>query len=191
MAGEIAGLQGRYAAAREDFEDSSATRPWNTEAIGRSTAFWLAVQGRYTEANDLLPKLDTLPDFAVGGLGCSLIGGQLLPAVLRIYRATGRTHEAEVLAAKYLDVLRRSAKVDVVDDGLNLAALAANEGMRDEAVATLQRLFERQPLVDFFHPELPWFKSLEGYPPYDRLMAERKRRVESARAEMIRMDAGN
>ncbi|MFO1393082.1 MAG: tetratricopeptide repeat protein [Steroidobacteraceae bacterium] len=190
MAGEIAGLQGRFAATREYFKDSSATHPWNAGAIARSQAFWHAVQGRYSEANELLPKLDSLPEYAVGGLGASLIGGgQLLPAVLRTYRATGRAQEADALAARYLDVLRRSARSDVTDGGLDLAALAANEGLKDEAVATLGRLFERLPLVEWFHPESPWFKTLEGYAPYDRLMTERSRRIGSARAAMLRMDA--
>jgi tetratricopeptide (TPR) repeat protein len=192
MAGEVAGVQGQFAAARRYFKDSSATRPWNADAIARSTAFWLAVQGRYAEASDLLSRLGPPPENAIGGLGVSLVGGgQLLPAVLQTYRATGRAREADALVAKYLASLRKTARSDITDGGLDLAALAANEGMRDEAVATLQRLFERQPLVDFFHPELPWFKSLEGYAPYDRLMAERKRRVETARAEMLRMEAGN
>jgi adenylate cyclase len=191
MAGEIAGLQGRFAASRKYFTDAGAKQPFNAGVIDRSAAFWLAVQGRYAEANDLLSRQGPLPEYAVGGLGSSLIGGGfLLPAVLRAYRGTGRAREADALAAKYLDVLRRSARSDVTDGGLDLAALAANEGLKDEAVATLGRLFDRLPLVEWFHPELPWFKSLEGYAPYDRLMVERKRRIGSARAAMLRMDAG-
>ena len=61
--------------------------------------------------------------------------------------------------------------------------------MKDEAVATLTALFEQYPLVEWFFPQLPWFRSLEGHPGYDQLMAERKRRVDKAHAEMLQLEA--
>ena len=94
--------------------------------------------------------------------------------MLRIYRATGRGTEADALAQQYLTKLRPDENPF---SRLDLAALAANEGLKDEAVATLTALFERYPLVEWFFPQLPWFRSLEGHPGYDKLMAQRKRRV--------------
>ena len=91
-----------------------------------------------------------------------------------------------MLAQEYLTKLR-------LDDNpfsrLDLAALAANEGLRDEAVAALTGLFEQYPLVDFFYPQLPWFSSLEGHSGYDLLMAERARRIDKARAEMLQLES--
>ena len=53
----------------------------------------------------------------------------------------------------------------------------------------LTALFDQYPLVNLFYPQLPWFKSLEGYPAYDRLMAERRRRIDKAHAEMLQLEA--
>ena len=107
--------------------------------------------------------------------------------MLRIYRATGRGTEADALAEEYLTKLRQPHENPF--SKLDLAALAANEGLKDEAVGNLKALFERYPLIDFFAPQLPWFKSLEGHPGYDQLMAERKRRVDKAHAEMLQLEA--
>ena len=108
----------------------------------------------------------------------------MLPAMLRIYRATGRGTEASTLAQEYLTQLREDPL-----SKLDLAALAANEGLKDEAVDALTELFDRHPLVNLFHPSLPWFKSLEGHVAYDRLMAERRRRIDKAHAEMLQLEA--
>jgi hypothetical protein len=106
--------------------------------------------------------------------------------MLRIYRATGRSAEANALAQAYLTKLRQDQNPF---GKLDLAALAANEGLKDEAVATLTALFDQHPLVDFFFPQLPWFRSLEGHAGYDQLMAERKGRVDKAHAEMLQLEA--
>ena len=129
-------------------------------------AFWLAVQERYAEAEVWLDGCDPVPEGTIGGLGAGLIGqSQLLPAMLRIYRATGRDTEADALAQQYLTKLRRKLRRDENPfSKLDLAALAANESLKDEAVATLTALFEQYPLVKLFFPQLPWFKSLEGHP---------------------------
>jgi hypothetical protein len=120
-------------------------------------------------------------------LGAGLLGqSQLLPAMLRIYRATGRGAEANALAQEYLTKLRQDKNPF---SRLDLAALAANEGLKDEAVDALSTLLEQYPLVDFFSPRLPWFRSLEGHPGYDQLIAERSRRIDKARAEMLQLEA--
>jgi len=67
---------------------------------------------------------------------------------------------------------------------LHLAALAANEGYKDEAVAALRTAFEHAQLVWLFDPHLPWFRSLEGHPGYAEVLAERQRRIDQARTEM-------
>lgn len=182
--GEIAGLSGdfntwaRYADLDLHSDDANCAP---------EAAFWLAVQDRFAEAAQRLGGCDPVPEGAIGGLGAGLIGqSQLLPAMLRIYRASGRSTEANALAGQYLTTLR-------LDENpfsrLDLAALAANEGLKDEAVATLTAQFERFPLVEWFFPQLPWFRSLEGHPGYDQLMAERRRRIEKAHADMLQLEA--
>jgi hypothetical protein len=71
----------------------------------------------------------------------------------------------------------------------DLAALAANEGHRDEAVELLRRAMDQADLPFFFRPSLPWFRSLEGHPGYDALLAERSARVERLRGEMQALEA--
>jgi TolB-like protein/tetratricopeptide (TPR) repeat protein len=183
MLSEIAGLSGDFTTwARFAGVDL------NSDGCIPETAFWLAVQERHAEAAQRLAGCDPVPEGAIGGLGAGLIGqSQLLPAMLRIYRATGRGTEADALAEEYLTKLRQPSENPF--SRLDLAALAADEGLKDEAVATLTALFEQYPLVEFFFPQLPWFRSLEGHAGYDRLMAERKRRVDKAHAEMLQLEA--
>ena len=185
---EIAGLSGDFT-TWAGFADVDAHAD-DANCIPEE-AFWLAVQERFTEAALRLDGCTPVPEGAVGGLGAGLIAqSQLLPAMLRIYRATGRATEADALAQKYLTKLRRKLRRDENPfSKLDLAALAANEGLKDEAVATLTTLFEQYPLIEFFFPQLPWFRSLEGHPGYDQLMAERKRRVDKAHAEMLQLEA--
>ena len=178
---EIAGLKGDFST-------------WNRlEAVAKplegsrnfERAFWLAIQERYPEAAQSLDRSGTAPDNAFGGLGCCLMGGgQLLPAILRIYRATGRGREADLMAQANFGKLRKDPT-----SALDLAALAANDSRQDEAVRTLRRQFDHFPLVEYFHPGLPWFRNLAGNPDYDRLMAERDRRIVRAQAEMLQIEA--
>ena len=183
---EIDGLAGDFTTWAE-FADVDL-RSHDGAGCNLEAAFWLAVQERYAEAEERLDGCDRVPEGAIGGLGAGLIGGsQLLPAMLRIYRARGRTAEANALAEEYLKKLRQPRENPF--SRLDLAALAANEGLKDEAVAALTAQFERYPLVEWFFPQLPWFRSLEGHPGYDQLMAERKRRVDKAHAEMLQLEA--
>jgi len=124
-------------------------------------------------------------------MGGSVDYGQMLPAQLRIYRATGRTEEARQLADRHFERLRNlvaGGYEEVVPPWPALAGLAANEGRREEAVDALRKAMAQSPLPFDFWPQLPWFKSLEGYPPYDELLRERARRVAEARAELERLD---
>ena len=104
---EIAGLSGdfktwaRYADVDLRSDDANCIP---------EAAFWLAVQERYAEAEERLGGCDPVPEGAIGGLGAGLIGqSQLLPAMLRIYRATGRGTEANALAQQYLTKLRQNS----------------------------------------------------------------------------------
>ena len=62
-----------------------------------------------------------------------------------------------------------------------LASLAANEGLKAEAIDTLQVAMRCGELPYGLQPSLPWFASLKGYAPYDALLRERERRIARAR----------
>jgi hypothetical protein len=101
----------------------------------------------------------------------------------------GRTDEAQSLATRCLALLRGLYEDEEgtprdTDTAVILAALAANEGYKDEAVRALHTSVERNPLEFAFDPRLPWFRNLEGHPGYADYLAERQRRMERARAEM-------
>ena len=161
----------------------------NPQGLG-GVAFWLAVQGQYAEAAEVYaragPLLDTQANApGEGAHACSAA----TPALLRTYRAMGRTDEAQSLATRCLEVLRRRFEDEEgtprdTDTAFALAALAANEGYKDEAVRALDNNVERKPLEPFFDPRLPWYRNLEGHPGYADYLAERQRRMEQARAEM-------
>ena len=114
--------------------------------------------------------------------------------MLRTYRATGRADEAHKLATRYLASLRGPPPEPLDEDSLHwraldVAALAANEGYKDEAVAALRTAFELAHLVWLFDPQVPWFRSLEGHPGYAEVLAERQRRIDEARIEMRAIEA--
>jgi len=176
-------------AMAKDIAASGLTDPVSVGPI----AFWLAVQERYAEAAAVYARIAPLPERALGGWGAALLGGdQGLPALLRTYRATGRADEAQKLAARYLASLRDPPPEEEGDPhfrALDLAALAANEGYKDEAVAALRTAFKLAHLVWGFDPQLPWFRSLEGHPGYAEVLAERQRRIDQARTEMRAIEA--
>ena len=161
----------------------------NPQGLG-GVAFWLAVQGRYAEAAEVYARAGPLLDIisntpGEGAHACSAA----TPALLRTYRAMGRTDEAQSLATRCLDLLRGRYEDEEgtprdSDTALALAALAANEGYKDEAVRALHTSVERKPLEVSFDPRLPWYRNLEGHPGYADYLTERQRRMERARAEM-------
>ncbi len=161
----------------------------NPEGLG-GVAFWLAVQGRYAEAAEVYARAGPLLDTGsntpgAGAHACSAA----TPALLRTYRAMGRTDEAQSLATRCFELLRERYEDDEGtprdnDTAFALAALAANEGYKDEAVRALRTSVERKPLEFDFDPRLPWYRNLKGHPGYADYLAERQRRMEQARAEM-------
>jgi hypothetical protein len=71
------------------------------------------------------------------------------------------------------------------------ASLAANEGLQAEAVRALRAAMRCADLPYGFWPQLPWFRSLEGYAPYDELLRERERRVARLRTELLALEASD
>ncbi|HSN72715.1 MAG TPA: hypothetical protein VLT59_14460 [Steroidobacteraceae bacterium] len=63
--------------------------------------------------------------------------------------------------------------------------------MKPEAVEALNGAMGCGILPYAFQPQLPWFRSLEGYAPYDELLRERATRVETIRAELLAVEAAN
>jgi hypothetical protein len=130
-------------------------------------------------------------------LGGDTEWGLLETAKLRILRHSGRKEEADRLAAGLLGSLRAAERKDGMkckydsapSSPLRYASLAANEGMKEEAVAALRHAMHCGDLPFAFWPSLPWFRSLEGYAPYDALLQERERRVVEIRAELLRLEA--
>lgn len=180
---EAAGRQGDYAEVERLSARLMALQPGDP-VPSRLVAFWRAVQGRYAEAAEALAAGEPIPDDAIGPLGADLTSRQALPAMLRVYRATGRASQADALASKYLQLLAGAGQAP-----LARAALAANEALADEAVAALEQLFRDYPLAFNFEPTLPWFRSLEGHPRYAELLDLRRKRIDAARTRMLQMEA--
>ena len=72
---------------------------------------------------------------------------------------------------------------------MRFASLAANEGQRAEATDALKGAMSCGDLPYGFQPQLPWFRSMKGYAPYDALLRERERRIEKIRPELISLEA--
>jgi hypothetical protein len=188
------GMTGNEARLREVFAEMAADSGADDRQLNLRMAFWYSVFGHYDEAARALAVVDPVLDSEGGGLGASIGMFQALPAMLRVYRATGRAAWADQLAQQYLAKWRaeRPQAPDDWDEAqwTDLAALAASEGHRDEAVAALRHAMDRTDLPFLFRPTLPWFKSLEGYPAYDALVRERDGRIAAIKAEMLAIEAG-
>jgi len=123
--------------------------------------------------------------------------GQMETAKIRILRGTSHAAEADRLATQLLAQARATWNKSVskcewegfMEEPLRYAALAANEGHKDEAVRALQTAMRCGDLPFGFWPQLPWFKSLEGYAPYEALLKERAARIERVRAELTKLEA--
>lgn len=164
-------------------------------------AFWHEVRGRHEDAAESLALAEPIPESWLPPVaGGDAAFGLMETAQVRIYRATGRAEDAQRLAGAVLDRLRaeRTAVGDACDwdevametSWVRLASLAANEGLKDEAVAALQDAMRCGELPAAFQPQLPWFRALEGHPPYDELLRERARRIERIRDELLALEAG-
>jgi hypothetical protein len=187
------GMLGNEPRLRELFEELAAIRGAENRDLNARIAFWHSVFGDFEEAARALALAEPIPeDPMTGGLGISINVFQALPAKLRVLRATGRAPEADELAQRYLAKwrgLRPRAPEAGTFDWVDLAALAASEGHRDEAVDALRQAMDGSDLPYLFRPTLPWFRNLEGHPGYDALVRERDARIVRIRAEMLALEA--
>jgi len=118
-------------------------------------------------------------------------------AAVRILRETGRGDGARSRVDQLLARLRAgraavgsrcSTESRRYDDWMRHASLAANEGPKDEAADALRGAMRCGDLPPGFLPQLPWFRSLDGYVPFEELKRERERRIEIIRKELIRIE---
>ena len=154
-------------------------------------AYWYAVQGRFEDAAAALAKageFETVPD---GGFMGASLGMGALPAVVRIYQAQGREHEAQAMVSRFQEKLRKELGARAPDATQNvlLAEIALAAGQRAKAVRHLQAAMTQAPVPPRLHPQLPWFKSLEGEPGYAPLVNELEKRQAAMRAQVAALDA--
>jgi hypothetical protein len=189
------GILGHEQRVRELLALASGNTTYDEKLLRRIEPFWLSVFGRHDEAARLFDaqSYERENEGIPYRLGTSH-ESQALPALLRTYRATGRAQEADALAQKYMARYRAQQPRDPATEPYDLwirdAALAANEGLRDEAVKYLRHAMNWYETPMGFVPSLPWFRSLEGHPGYDALHRELEQRVAKARKRMLELDAG-
>lgn len=196
---DVAGRKGDWAQLDRIF-DALRKRAGDEDSHVRSVmAFWLSVQGRYEDAARSLALAEPLEiQWMPPVLGGDTDWGLMETAELRILRGSGRSDEADRLAAGLLTRMRAQSRkagnrcdyATRPSGPVRHASLAANEGLKEEAVAALRLAMRCGDLPFAFWPQLPWFRSLEGYGPYDDLLRERARRIEAIRAELLRLEAG-
>jgi TolB-like protein len=153
-------------------------------------AFWHAAQGRFENAAAALSKAGGFEQNEPGFLGTALEKGAL-PAVVRIYRAAGKEVEAQALLARFQEKLRKQSGPNGPDgdDEMLLAEVAMATGQRAEAVRHLQAAMQKVPVPTRLHPQLPWYRELEGEPGYAQVIQELRRRQAEFLAEIAQLDA--
>jgi TolB-like protein/tetratricopeptide (TPR) repeat protein len=189
---DVIGVQGDEARLRELFAELGTVRGADDQQLNLRMAFWYSVFGDHDEAAGALAKAEPVPESpSIGGLGASIEFFQALPAMLRVYRATGRGSQADDLANRYLAKWRAAYAQDREATNwslVDLAALAANEGHRDEAIDVLEQMMRLYHLPPGFRPVLPWFRGLEGEPRYDAIVRERAARIERSRSALLALE---
>jgi hypothetical protein len=204
FAAEVAGRQGDWTHLDEALGKLRARFGEADPTVASVTAFWLTVRGGYDEAAKWLAQAESVPEMAFPAvLGTDTTYGLMDTARVRIYRATGREAEARRLADERLQAVRAQRRatgtactMSVFVSGsrgtwLEYASLAANEGLKDEAVDARGGALRCGELPWAFEPGLPWFRSLEGHPPYDELLRERERRVARIYRELEQLEAAH
>ena len=152
--------------------------------------YWYTVQGRLEEAAIALTRAGEFEQVDGGIVGSSL-GVGALPAVVRVYQAEGREREAQAMVARFEERLRKELGARTPDATQNvlLAEVAIAAGQRAKAVRHLQAAMKQVPIPERLHPQLPWFKSLEGEPGYAQLIDELEKRQAAIRAQVAALDA--
>jgi TolB-like protein len=154
-------------------------------------AFWYSAQDRFEEAATALARAGDFEQVPDGGVMGASLGVGALPAVVRIYDAEGREHEAQAMVARFRERLRREPGARGRDATQNvlLAEVAIAAGQRAEAVRHLQAAMKQVPIPERLHPQLPWFRSLEGEPGYAQIVDELEQRRAAIRAQIAASDA--
>jgi TolB-like protein len=188
------GILGHEQRVRELLALSPGKTTVDEQILRRIEPFWLSVFGRHDEAARLFGAwtyegTDEGIPYRLG----TAYESQALPALLRTYRATGRSKEADDLARKFMAKYRaqqpRDPAAQAYEHWVRDAALAANEGLQDEAVKYLRHAMDWSHIPMGFVPALPWFRSLEGNPGYDALRRELEERRAKAQKRMLELDA--
>jgi TolB-like protein/tetratricopeptide (TPR) repeat protein len=178
------GLKGDFASLNELFADPT---PLNVPPHFRYAvnAFWFSVQGRFDDASAALARAGHVVEFGGGPMGSSMEHGAV-PALMRLYSATGRAGEAKEIAVRFREALRgkQEGQPPLAAHDVVLAGIAAASGDRAAAVRHLQQAMERVQLPALFYPQLPWFKSLEGEPGYAQIVDELERRRAAIRLQI-------
>ena len=195
---DVAGIRGDWQRVERDLEQLASRPRVNKERLQSVKAFWLAVQGRYEEAAQSMVLAGPVPeDWIPPVMGGDANYGLMETAQVRILRASGRKAEADRLVSELLQTMRAEheaagarceSKGRMFAGWIRYASLAANEGLKDEAVEALKGAMRCGDLPPTFQPKLPWFSQLDGYPPYEALKRERERRIERISAELIRIE---
>ena len=197
---QVAGLQGDWTRLDRLLREMRTEWGEDNRRVQSIVAFWGSVRGHYADAAKALALAEPIPEISPPpGLGGDAHWGLMETAQVRIYRGTGRAEMARRFARERLDQLReewRAADKKCDWTGwmqapMRYASLAANEGLKEEAVRALQAAMRCGELPYGFFPQLPWFRSLEGYAPYDELLRERARRIERIRTELLQLEANN
>ena len=195
---QVAGLQGDWPRLDRLLRVMRTEMGEDNRRVHSIVAFWGSVRGHYAEAAKALALAEPIPEIeAPPGLGHDAWWGLMETAQVRIYRGTGRADMARRFASERLDRLREEWRtadkkcdwVGWMQAPMRYASLAANEGFKEEAVRALQAAMRCGELPYGFFPQLPWFRSLEGYAPYDELLRERARRIERIRTELLQLEA--
>jgi TolB-like protein len=153
-------------------------------------AYWLAAQLRDSEAADALEKAGDFEGKHGGVPGSSLDIGAL-PAVVHVYRVTGREREAGELIARFRQQQWPGESSGAADASppMLAAEVAIAAGDRAHAVRFLREAMKQLPIPDRFWPQLPWYGTLEGEPGYAELVGELRQRQANLRSEMAALDA--
>jgi adenylate cyclase len=197
---QVAGLQGDWPRLDRALRQMRTEMGEDNRRVQSIIAFWGSVRGHYADAAQALALAEPIPETEPPpGLGGDTHWGLMETAQARIYRGTGRAEMARRFASERLDQLReewRAADTECdwvgwMQAPMRYASLAANEGLKEEAVRALHAAMRCGELPYGFFPQLPWFRSLEGYAPYDELLRERARRIERIRAELLQLEANS
>ena len=170
------GLKGDFDALHQVLGDMSAS-PIPKHFRFAVSAFWYSVEGRFQDAAAALEVAGHVEEGGGWPMGSSMERGAV-PALMRLYFAQGRERDARALATRFREFLKVPIRAwpSASTDEVLLAGVAAAGGERASAVRHLQEAMKKSPIPELFHPQLPWFRSLEGEPGYAQLVEELERR---------------